>query len=257
MIIVRDLLRDLRRDYPTRERIEAATCRHIVRAGRRWSSAHLKIHGHGRAVRSSFDVKVILDTYVRRGDVQIVIGGAVWSPAKVRHTGNAMTDALLAERLLQPGPPLEIDEPCFEVSETGRSLTVARAGLKRIDRATAERMVAELLDRADAMNADPDEFYRVIEIWAYGSYVKGAADLGADLGDVDLIAALRHGGPEAYRARCGEGFEGLAMNARLERRAERRLRGGNRHLSLIWTKPSNMPALAKRLYPRTEENIAP
>jgi hypothetical protein len=59
--VVRDMMRDLRRGYPTRERIAATTCEHIVKAGRRWSSDQVM------PVRSSDDVDFILTELVPKG----------------------------------------------------------------------------------------------------------------------------------------------------------------------------------------------
>jgi hypothetical protein len=140
--VVRDMMRDLRRGYPTRERIAATTCEHIVKAGRRWSSDQVM------PVRSSDDVDFILTELVPKGRLQIVIGNRVWSPAKIRRTGQAMTDALLAEGLLRPRQS-EARKACYEVTDAGIGLACAGV-TKRIDRAQAERYVAELLARAEA-----------------------------------------------------------------------------------------------------------
>ena len=146
--IVRNMMRDLRRGHPTRERIAATTCEHIVKAGRRWSSDQVM------PVRSSDDVDFILTELVPKGRLQIVIGDRVWSPAKIRRTGQAMTDALLAGGLLRPRQS-EAREACYEVTDAGIGLACASV-IKRIDRAQAERYVAKLLARADAINADAD-----------------------------------------------------------------------------------------------------
>jgi hypothetical protein len=53
----------------------------------------------------------------------------------------------------------------------------------RIRRATAERLVAAMLVRAEAINADPDLLYWIDAIHAFGSFIKDTPDLG----DVDLI----------------------------------------------------------------------
>ena len=55
--------------------------------------------------------------------------------------------------------------------------------LPRISRPKAERMVTDMLARAELINSDPDLVYSVHEIHAFGSYVTRATDLG----DVDLI----------------------------------------------------------------------
>jgi predicted nucleotidyltransferase len=242
--IVRDMMRDLQRGHPTREQIAATTREHIVKAGRRPSRdwAHRTY-----PVRSSFDADEILTEHVPEGRLQIVIGDRVWSPAKIRRAGKAMTDALIAEGLLQPRQPRqgEVCEPCYEVSDAGIGLANATT-LKRIDRARAERCVAELLARADAINADAEAFYRVKAIWVYGSYVKGAAELG----DIDLMVDLRHDGSAAYHALADDMHGRLAVSERLYRRAKQRLRGGNGHLHLIWHKSKHVTGPVKQIYPR-------
>jgi predicted nucleotidyltransferase len=238
--VVRDMMRDLRRGYPTRDQIAATTCEHIVKAGRRWSSDQVM------PVRSSDDVDFILTELVPKGRLQIVIGNRVWSPAKIRRTGQAMTDALLAEGLLRPRQS-EAREACYEVTDAGIGLACASV-TKRIDRAQAERYVAELLARADAINADADAFCRVKAIWAYGSYVKGAAELG----DIDLMVDLTHDGSAAYHALADDQYERLEASDLLERRAKRRLRGGNRHLHLIWHKSEEVTGPVEQIYPQAK-----
>jgi hypothetical protein len=117
--------------------------------------------------------------------------------------GRDITDALVADGLLEPyasSSDAEKDEeeriisrryssggPYFCISRAGLQLTSANM-LKRIDRARANRYVAELLDRADSINANPDLLYRVAKLWTFGSYITGAADLG----DIDLVVELEY-----------------------------------------------------------------
>jgi hypothetical protein len=113
--IVRDMMRDLRRGHPTRQRIADTTCEHIVP---RWSSDRVW------PVHSSVDVDFILTELVPKGRLQIVIGDRAWSPAKIRRTGAGMTDALLGEGLLRPGQS-EAREPYYEVTDAGIGLAGA------------------------------------------------------------------------------------------------------------------------------------
>jgi predicted nucleotidyltransferase len=116
------------------------------------------------------------------------------------------------------------------------------------DQAHRPSDVAELLARADAINADADAFYRVKAIWAYGSYVKGAAELG----DIDLMVDLTHDGSAAYHALADDQYERLGASDLLERRAKRRLRGGNRHLHLIWHKSEEVTGPVEQIYPQAK-----
>jgi hypothetical protein len=78
--------------------------------------------------------------------------------------GSDITDALVAEGLLEPFSPSANDGPelrCyaeggpyFRITRAGIGVTAARL-LKRIDRARADLYGSELIARADAINADP------------------------------------------------------------------------------------------------------
>jgi predicted transcriptional regulator len=73
----------------------------------------------------------------------------------------------------------------FSVTRKGAQFAASHL-MPRINRAKADRLVAELLDRADAINANPDLLYRVVAIDAFGSYIRKTDDLG----DVDVLADL-------------------------------------------------------------------
>jgi hypothetical protein len=60
--------------------------------------------------------------------------------------------------------------------------------IKRLDRVKADRIVADLLDRADAINANPDLLYQIASIDAFGSYITDTNDIG----DVDIVANLEY-----------------------------------------------------------------
>ncbi|MBO0759184.1 MAG: hypothetical protein J2P54_25365 [Bradyrhizobiaceae bacterium] len=73
----------------------------------------------------------------------------------------------------------------YEVTELGNAIANVRL-VKRIDRTTANKLVADLLDRVDGINADEGCLYRITEIRAFGSYITDSDDLG----DIDLILRI-------------------------------------------------------------------
>jgi predicted nucleotidyltransferase len=58
---------------------------------------------------------------------------------------------------------------------------------KPISRATAERLLVGLLDRAAAWNAKPDKLVSIDEVLVFGSYLDPTIDR---LGDVDIAVTL-------------------------------------------------------------------
>lgn len=60
--------------------------------------------------------------------------------------------------------------------------------VKPLPRARADRLVAEMLDRADGINAVDDLLYRVKTIRAFGSYITNSPDVG----DIDLEVELEY-----------------------------------------------------------------
>lgn len=70
----------------------------------------------------------------------------------------------------------------------GNALANASFG-KPISRATAARLLAEVIERARSYNADPVRLLTVTEIVVFGSYLDPAADR---LGDLDLAVSTVH-----------------------------------------------------------------
>ena len=128
--------------------------------------------------------------------------------------------------------------------------------IKRITRGKADHYVAELLQRADDINANPDLLYRVKRITAFGSYITDAADLG----DIDIAVELENKVPagqrsEANRARAAaSGRKNLSWNDQLtfgEREVKRLLKGRNPYVSLIlYSDFQRLNTPAKVIYPR-------
>ena len=67
----------------------------------------------------------------------------------------------------------------------GNALANASFG-KPVSRATAKRLLGQVIDRARAYNADPSRLLTVTEIVAFGSYLDPAVD---PLGDLDLAVS--------------------------------------------------------------------
>lgn len=237
--IVRDMMRNIRYGRWTSEEIADETRRQIVKAGRHWLNGH-----NPWRVNDSHDADFILS--LPKDVVQIVIGNLVWSPARIKRIGKAMTHALLAEgfirrrRLKHNG---DYDE-YYEATNAGIRLSAANVA-RRIDRAEAERHVIDLLARTDALNADAKAYYRVKAIWVYGSYAKGANNLG----DIDLMIDLVRPSGDVYRALADDQNERLDIIERLGRRARQRLRNRNRHLHIIFSKDKVTGPVVK-IYPR-------
>ena len=146
-------------------------------------------------------------------------------------------------------------EPWYEGTDAAVRLANALM-IKRITRGKADHYVAELLQRADDINANPDLLYRVKRITAFGSYITDAAELG----DIDIAVELENKVPagqrsEANRARAvASGRENLSWNDQLtfgEREVERLLKGRNPYVSLIlYSDFQRLDTPAKVVYPR-------
>lgn len=93
----------------------------------------------------------------------------------------------IASALTQEGW-LELDhvsvggESWWKATISGNAL--AQASFRRpITRATADKHVREVVDRARAFNADPAHLAQIVEVVVFGSYLDPTS---ADLGDVDF-----------------------------------------------------------------------
>jgi len=74
----------------------------------------------------------------------------------------------------------------YECSEKGYSLALASL-LKPIPRTKADKILADFVERARAINANPDLLYWVKELRAFGSYITKSPDLG----DIDIAWDLQ------------------------------------------------------------------
>jgi hypothetical protein len=165
---------------------------------------------------------------------------------------------LVREGLLAVCKDRQDREPWYEGTIAAVRLADALMN-KRITRAKADLYVAELLQRADDINANPDLLYRVKRITAFGSYITDAADLG----DIDIAVELEDKIPsgqslvEANRARAAASDrKKLSWNDQLtfgEREVDRLLKGRNPYVSLIeYSSFQRLNTPAKVIYPRAE-----
>jgi hypothetical protein len=94
--------------------------------------------------------------------------------------------ALLAEGYLEPNEPeYPNDERKYQTSRKGRQLAAANL-TKRFSRAKADQEVADLIERANQINARDELVFYVHKIHAFGSYLTDIADVG----DIDLAVEL-------------------------------------------------------------------
>ena len=112
--------------------------------------------------------------------------------------GADIADELRAKGLIKLGPKehysrkTDRDVDCgklipgyFRVAELGRRFA-SKSLIRPITRAEADRLLADMLKRAHAINADDALMYRVARISLFGSYLTDASELG----DIDLYVEL-------------------------------------------------------------------
>src|SRR5664279_499149 len=85
------------------------------------------------------------------------------------------------------GSPVEGDR-WWVTTTRGNALGMASFA-KPISRATAERLLAGLLDRARTWNENPERLVSIEEIVVFGSYLDPTVD---QLGDVDIAVTIRN-----------------------------------------------------------------
>lgn len=165
------------------------------------------------------------------------LGDTGWSREKITDffDGYDLTDKLVSEGWIELN-----DEGRYEETRAGSQLRVMKF-IRRITRAEAEQIVESMLERVEKINADHDLLYYVHEIWAFGSYVTDAADLG----DIDLVLRLKrkHNGSD-HSSAVENRIKALGLRSLTNQYAHKksgyfenevvRLVGGrNRHISLM------------------------
>jgi hypothetical protein len=111
--------------------------------------------------------------------------------------------ALLADGYLEPNDPKETedDKANYMTSVKGRRLAATNL-TRRFDRAKAEGEVADLIERANTINASDELVCYVRKITVFGSYLTDSDDLG----DIDLVVEIQprrhpHTDESHYRAK--------------------------------------------------------
>ena len=133
--------------------------------------------------------------------------------------GFDVADELVREGLLAVSEKERDGKRCYGL--TGASVRLANAKMiKRIDRAKADLYVAELLQRADDINANPDLLYRVKRITAFGGYITDAADLG----DIDIAVELECKVPAEQRVKANQAIAQAITTSNLRRLASLSIR---------------------------------
>jgi len=147
----------------------------------------------------------------------------------------------------------------YELTELGNAIANVRL-LKRIDRATANKLVADLLDRVEGINGDEDCLYRITEIRAFGSYITETDNLG----DIDLTLQVESklegtaftDACLKYAENCGRQFNSYV--ARLTAAGTdlwRKVKGRSPYISLH--EPAELDKLkipSELLYPRNRDS---
>jgi len=90
----------------------------------------------------------------------------------------------LIEKLKQGNP--RFHNPCYDVTEEGQRFAITK-WIPRISRAKGEEIVKALIERAEAINANPNLICMVSEIRLFGSMLDPKAET---VGDVDVAYDL-------------------------------------------------------------------
>jgi len=107
----------------------------------------------------------------------------------VQHFGADITNELQAKGLIEPyvSPSGETISPdWFQVSSLGLRLANVRL-IPRIPRAKAEKIVADMLARARAINDTPELLFLISKITVFGSFITDAKEVG----DIDLLVEIK------------------------------------------------------------------
>ena len=139
-------------------------------------------------------------------------GGFVWGEEALERaakltpgTGRALAEALEAEGLIEASSRAD----GWTVTQAGDTLAVASAA-RPVSRQTAEKALAELLERVARVNNDPYFLARVTRVALYGSMLRPEVK---QLSDVDLAVQLvaKETDPDRLREANAERVEELAM----------------------------------------------
>jgi hypothetical protein len=98
----------------------------------------------------------------------------------------ALVDSLISCGILRASHLMQDGEQYYEVTEYGSRFMLA-SGAKPIKRATADRLLRELLERAEQINSDQSYLHVVEYIGVFGSYLSGSPTIN----DLDVVYSLK------------------------------------------------------------------
>jgi hypothetical protein len=144
-------------------------------------------------------------------------------PIGANQPDQATAAPTLIEQLLKDGM-IEVivrfsdcrEQVAYQLTIKGNAMRATKRAA-RIDRAGAEKLIADFLQCVDEVNAHPDLLHWVTEVRVFGSYLTNSDDLG----EIDLaIRKERRPGKDSF------------IDAYPERLVARLLKGGSRYISL-------------------------
>jgi hypothetical protein len=159
------------------------------------------------------------------------IWGFKFKPIKATEVERVLA-ALIANGYLEPHKPeYKWDTREFELSRKGRQLAAANL-VKRFDRAKADQEIADLIARANEINARDELVFYVRKITVFGSYLTDSNDLG----DIDLVVQTwpRRRDPfkESQRRAAGKRLDASESHRYCNNEVLRLLRARKARLSL-------------------------
>lgn len=123
-------------------------------------------------------MRLVRDNAFSYGRVSEVL--AISKPA-----AQALVDELVERGYAKRVTMMSKEVPAFETTLSGNASALATAA-RPVHRATAERVLGELLERVAAVNSDEYFLYKVDEVLVFGSYLAG----NDRLRDVDIALKL-------------------------------------------------------------------
>jgi hypothetical protein len=138
---------------------------------------------------SLVQLRKVLDDIIHDDECSMVTSKDI---ARVLKVGEKRARAILASMIEQG----YVQREPHHIASLGQTLRAAKF-MRRIPRSKAEAILADMLARCAAVNANPDLLSYVKEVHAYGSYITKRPDLG----DIDLCVTYAQRYPAPY-----EGF---------------------------------------------------
>ena len=128
----------------------------------------------------------------------------------------ALVEHLLKDGMIEVNAQLSGEQVAYQPTIKSNAMRAARS-VPRLNRAKAEKLVADFLLNVEEVNAHPDLLHWVTEVRVFGSYLTNSDDLG----EIDLaIKKERRPGSDPF------------SDAYPERLVARLLKGGSRYISL-------------------------